>query len=173
MRKLALVGIVVMVGRGSVAQIAFGLVLSFAFFALHVNTFPLKSRCDNLYRAAAEMHVFGVLLVALILKSDLSHEDVGAPFYDDCMVISFVVCIGFGLVASVWVKIQKLREIAKDQDPCRQAFRRVRELGPLCLAFSLSPSLSPSLSLSVSLSLSLSLSLTICVAVRAGHGLGQ
>jgi hypothetical protein len=36
LRKLALVGLVVLVGRGSVAQIAAGTVLSFGFFALHV-----------------------------------------------------------------------------------------------------------------------------------------
>ena len=36
LRKLALVGLVVLVGRGSVAQVAVGTVLSFGFFALHV-----------------------------------------------------------------------------------------------------------------------------------------
>eukprot|EP01051_Picozoa_sp_SAG22_P009951 SAG22_NODE_865_length_6783_cov_23.880461_2_plen_1099_part_00 len=36
LRKLALVGLVVLVGRGSVAQVAAGTVLSFGFFALHV-----------------------------------------------------------------------------------------------------------------------------------------
>ena len=36
LRKLALVGLVVLVGRGSVAQVAAGTVLSFGFFALHI-----------------------------------------------------------------------------------------------------------------------------------------
>ena len=41
LRKLALVGLVALVGRGSVAQIAAGTVLSFGFFDLHVKV----SRC--------------------------------------------------------------------------------------------------------------------------------
>ena len=43
LRKLSLVGFVVLVGRGSVAQIAFGNVLSFGFFAAHMYCFPMQT----------------------------------------------------------------------------------------------------------------------------------
>jgi hypothetical protein len=57
LRKLALVGLVILVGRGSVAQIAAGTLLSFGFFALHVKVWPLKNTEDNMLRACSEIHV--------------------------------------------------------------------------------------------------------------------
>jgi hypothetical protein len=42
LRKLALVGVVLLVGRGTVAQLSVALVLSFGFFALHMKTWPYK-----------------------------------------------------------------------------------------------------------------------------------
>ena len=41
-RKLALVGMVLLVGRGSVAQLSAAIVLSFGFFALQMYTWPYK-----------------------------------------------------------------------------------------------------------------------------------
>ena len=41
-RKLALVGLVLLVGRGSVAQLSAAIVLSFGFFALQMYTWPYK-----------------------------------------------------------------------------------------------------------------------------------
>lgn len=55
-RKLLLVGLVLLLGRGSVAQIIVALMLSFGFFALHMRTWPYKLYPDNLFRAATEMH---------------------------------------------------------------------------------------------------------------------
>ena len=57
LRKLALVGLVILVGRGSVAQIAAGTLLSFGFLALHVKVWPLKNTEDNMLRACSEIHV--------------------------------------------------------------------------------------------------------------------
>jgi hypothetical protein len=58
LRKLALVGLVLCVGRGSVAQLTVAILLSFMFFALQMKTWPCKSEalvqqlvlfffCDN------------------------------------------------------------------------------------------------------------------------------
>jgi ABC-type branched-subunit amino acid transport system substrate-binding protein len=51
-RKLALVGLVLVVGRGTVAQLSTAIVLAFTFFAIHVKTWPYKIQQDNLFRAA-------------------------------------------------------------------------------------------------------------------------
>ena len=51
-RKLALVGVVLVVGRGTVAQLSTAIVLAFTFFAIHVKTWPYKIQQDNLFRAA-------------------------------------------------------------------------------------------------------------------------
>ena len=47
LRKLALVGLVLLVGRGSTAQLACALLLSFGFFALQVKVCPYKIDQDN------------------------------------------------------------------------------------------------------------------------------
>jgi len=57
MRKLALIGIVLVVGRGTIAQLAVAIMLSFGFFALQMKTWPYKLEADNLLRAATEVHV--------------------------------------------------------------------------------------------------------------------
>ena len=43
LRKLALVGLVLCVGRGSVVQLTVAILLSFMFFALQLKTWPCKS----------------------------------------------------------------------------------------------------------------------------------
>eukprot|EP01043_Picozoa_sp_COSAG02_P046470 COSAG02_NODE_4349_length_5466_cov_31.632569_3_plen_1141_part_01 len=61
LRKLLLVGLVLLVKRGSVAQNMVALVLSLAFFALQISAKPYKLQQDNIYRAATELHVFLVI----------------------------------------------------------------------------------------------------------------
>jgi hypothetical protein len=46
LRKLALVGLVLMVGRGSVAQLSVAIILSFGFFALHMYTMCVARPLD-------------------------------------------------------------------------------------------------------------------------------
>lgn len=103
LRKYFLVGVVVLAGRGSVAQVVFALVLSFFFFALHLKMWPMKTSEDNLLRASAEIHVFWTIVCAFVVKSDLSHEDkfFRQPFYDWCLVISFVVCIPVAFILNI------------------------------------------------------------------------
>jgi len=63
-RKLALVGVVLIVGRGTVAQLCAAIMIAFGFFAMHIKTWPYKVDQDNLFRAATELHVFIVILGA-------------------------------------------------------------------------------------------------------------
>jgi hypothetical protein len=57
LRKLLLVGVVLWIGRGTVAQLSVAIVLSFGFFALQMNTMPYKVFTDNVFRASTEFHV--------------------------------------------------------------------------------------------------------------------
>ena len=66
-RKLFLVGLVLIVGRGSIAQLTTAIALSFFFFALHMRSWPYKVHSDNMFRAATELHVFIVITTALVL----------------------------------------------------------------------------------------------------------
>jgi hypothetical protein len=67
-RKLLLPGILSLVGRGSIAQAALGTVISFAFFALHLNVKPYKSPTLNIIQAILEAQIFPVLLLSVILQ---------------------------------------------------------------------------------------------------------
>ena len=83
LRKLFLVGVVLLVGRGSVAQLLAALLLSFGFFALQVKLNPYRHKPDNVLRAATEFHVFIIIMVALALgKTDLSRENITAEGYN-------------------------------------------------------------------------------------------
>jgi hypothetical protein len=58
-----------------------GLVFSFGFFAAHMKTQPYRHAEDNLLTAMTEIHLFAIMMLCLILKSDLQNE-----FYraEDC-----------------------------------------------------------------------------------------
>lgn len=64
-RKLALVGLVLVVGRGSIAQLSTAIALAFGFFALQMRTWPYKVHSDNLFRAATVSAPAAPLLVAI------------------------------------------------------------------------------------------------------------
>eukprot|EP01043_Picozoa_sp_COSAG02_P016235 COSAG02_NODE_710_length_18178_cov_14.361524_9_plen_425_part_00 len=104
--QLALVGLVLLVGRGTVAQLAAAIVLSFGFFALQMKTWPYKLEADNLLRAATEMHVFIAISTALILKNDLSLEGVGVDVYDYILFLSFIVLVPGAAVLAVGSKVR-------------------------------------------------------------------
>ena len=107
LRKFLLVGAVVLVGRGTVAQIACATLCSFFFFALHVKMWPLKSDEDNTFRALAEIHVFFTITCAFIFKEDLTYETVPREVYDWCLFISFILFIPGGFVYAVLRKLYR------------------------------------------------------------------
>eukprot|EP01047_Picozoa_sp_COSAG01_P020513 COSAG01_NODE_1169_length_11408_cov_35.108056_3_plen_2198_part_00 len=105
-RKLALVGIVLIVRRGSIAQLAAAILLAFVFFALHIKTWPYKQKDDNMFRAATELHVFIVILVALILQNDLRWELLTVDAYDYILFLSFFLLVPGAFLLTVYRKIR-------------------------------------------------------------------
>jgi hypothetical protein len=106
LRKLALVGLVLLVGRGSVAQLSVAIALSFGFFALQLYTSPYKAHSDNMFRTASELHVFIVITTALVLKNNLAIEVVTEDAYDIFLFLSFLVLVPFAFVVSVLSKVR-------------------------------------------------------------------
>jgi hypothetical protein len=105
-RKLALVGLVLLVGRGSIAQLSTAIAISFCFFALHMRSWPYKVHSDNLFRAASELHVFIVIVTALVLKNNLAIEVVTEDAYDYFLFISFILLVPVAFLVAV---VQKVR----------------------------------------------------------------
>ena len=115
LRKLSLVGLVLVVGRGSMAQLAAAILLSFGFFALQMSTMPYKLKQDNLLRALTEGHVFVVILAAMILRSDLRWEIVDVGFYDWVLFISFIIMVPCAACAAVLSKVRYVIRVLATQ----------------------------------------------------------
>ena len=126
LRKLALVGLVLMVGRGSVAQLNAALCLSFGFFALQVRVCPYKIQEDNVFRAVTECHVFIVIGTALTLqKIDLTREAMGANVYDWTLFTTFIITVPVAFVVAVVAKVRHVHYVlGQTDDPSRSAFDR-------------------------------------------------
>eukprot|EP01046_Picozoa_sp_COSAG06_P038717 COSAG06_NODE_4493_length_4206_cov_2.456294_7_plen_148_part_00 len=76
-RKPLLVGLIVLVGRGTSAQLGIAIVLSFMFFSLQLSVAPFKLTPGNLFRASTECHVFLVLVAAMMMRTetdDITHS---------------------------------------------------------------------------------------------------
>ena len=66
LRKLALVGLVLLLGRGTTAQLIVGLVLSVGFLLLQVSYWPHKDSHDNSFKTCCDLHIFITMFTALV-----------------------------------------------------------------------------------------------------------
>ena len=129
LRKLALLGLVLLFERGSVNQIAVSLVISFFFMAAHLQAQPYKLAADNYFRTATELHVFLTIATGLIFRTDLdnpfanqlaAHGSNGDPeyqrlydleakarrsSYDSMLVVTFFFFVAVATVATVVAKM--------------------------------------------------------------------
>ena len=126
LRKLALVGLVLLVGRGTAAQLNAALLLSFGFFALQVKVYPYKISQDNVFRAITECHVFLVIVSALTLqKIDLTREVMGETAYDGTLLATFILMVPVSFVIAVVAKVRHFHYVLGQADnPSRNAFDR-------------------------------------------------
>eukprot|EP01047_Picozoa_sp_COSAG01_P016087 COSAG01_NODE_816_length_13389_cov_7.068849_6_plen_1558_part_00 len=135
LRKLALVGLILLVGRGTIVQLSIAIILAFLFFALHVKTWPYKVDVDNIFRAATELHVFICILVALVMKNDLDLETVGENAYDMFLFISFIVLVPAGFCITILAKMRFVATVLRqtDENDARSKRRRALDLHVLGL----------------------------------------
>eukprot|EP01051_Picozoa_sp_SAG22_P026882 SAG22_NODE_8718_length_635_cov_0.904851_1_plen_160_part_01 len=95
-RKLLLVGMLVVAGRGSVAQLFLAILISFVSFSLQVRLMPYRHAEDNVLKAAVEVHIFLLVSIALVLKglrSEAGGEVIPEGAYDVLLILSFVIGI--------------------------------------------------------------------------------
>ena len=69
-RKLFMVGVIVLVGRGTAGQLLIAIVLAGGFFAMHVWSWPYKQVADNALKLTVEMQIFCVVAVGLAMKAE-------------------------------------------------------------------------------------------------------
>eukprot|EP01047_Picozoa_sp_COSAG01_P014853 COSAG01_NODE_733_length_13988_cov_1136.208150_4_plen_420_part_00 len=144
--KLILTGLLIFVRPGSIAQCYVATITAFVFCVIQTKWMPYAEPKDNYLKQLAEVQLLMTLLVSIILRTDLSAEDVGRGGYDIILLMVNVVMVpGFLVVAAVWgfyELCKKLNEYAKkkklikkklknaksgpDQDLLKEAQRRRR-----------------------------------------------
>jgi hypothetical protein len=109
----------VVAGRGSVAQLFLAVVISFVTFSLQITLQPYKHWEDNLFKAAVEVHIFLLVSVALVLKclrygEGAADEVLPIGFYDTVLIGSFVVGIPVGLAATICAKRRMMEQVLQE-----------------------------------------------------------
>ena len=107
-RKLSLVGLLMLVDRGGVGQLAIAIIIAFGFLSTHLLSWPYKRPSDNLLRASTEAHVFLAVMLALVLKNDLQYENISAEVYENIMFWSFIIMVPVAFVLAVRAKLIEL-----------------------------------------------------------------
>jgi hypothetical protein len=119
-RKPCLVGMLVVAGRGSVAQLFLVVVISFVTFSLQITLQPYKHWEDNLFKAAVEVHIFLLVSVALVLKclqygEGAADEVLPIGFYDMVLIGSFIVGIPAGFAATICAKWRMMEQVLQER----------------------------------------------------------
>lgn len=117
-RKLVLVGMLVLAGRGSVAQLFLAVCVSCTSLVLQVHLQPYKHPEDNAFKTSSEIHIFLVVTIALVLKclgtQTAGMEPFGYATYDSLLVASFVMAIPAAYIWTLYIKRGMMQELTKD-----------------------------------------------------------
>jgi hypothetical protein len=117
-RKLLLVGMLVLAGRGSVLQLFVAVCVSFVSLALQLVLQPYKHPEDNLFKVATDVHICLVVTISLIIKALGDHRDeevLAIGFYDSVLVLTFIFAIPVTFVYSVRAKRTMMRQTLRDR----------------------------------------------------------
>ena len=106
-RKLALVGLVLMFGRGSVLQLASALFVAVAFAMAQGMVKPFKMPLDNQLRLSTELHTVITILIASTIKADPEAES-NQSTYDVVMVFTFLLLVALPFAAVVALKVKSV-----------------------------------------------------------------
>lgn len=116
LRKLLLVGMLTLVQQGTSLQICAGVVISFVFFAAHVRMLPYRHIEDNILKATTEVHLFLIMMLVLLAKTDLTNESYGMMLYDIVATVLFVIFVpvcAIGCIVSKWWSVGQHEKQAK------------------------------------------------------------
>jgi hypothetical protein len=112
--------VLVLVGRGSLAQLFVAAIVSCSALVLQVKLSPYKHREDNMFKTVVEVHIFLVVTIAPILKGmketgSSEAEIVPIEVYDALLVGSFVAAILVGFVWTVWAKRSMMKAALRER----------------------------------------------------------
>eukprot|EP01052_Picozoa_sp_SAG31_P014689 SAG31_NODE_921_length_10984_cov_2.779329_8_plen_517_part_00 len=114
LRKLALVGFLLIIRRGSVSQVMLACVLSFMFFSAHVKAWPYKMTADNVLKATTEIQIFLTVLVALASKHEMV-DGRALETYDWALFASFMLLVPITFAVTVLRKLQDMHRVLTER----------------------------------------------------------
>ena len=116
LRKLALTSILALIATGSAGQVVVGLLIAFFMLILNLRFKPYAEETLNTVNTLAQLNLFFVLFVALLLKVDLDGQG-GSGFFSFIVGVLTVVPIALPLILKAYIKLYgglEARMLAKD-----------------------------------------------------------
>jgi hypothetical protein len=113
LRKLALVGMLVVAGRGSLSQLFVGMCISLCSLVAQVRLSPLKHWEDNQLKAATEAAIVLTLLAGLMVTATRqagSEEYFSVAVYDAVLVAVLIGVLPASFVATLLHKRRRVRQ---------------------------------------------------------------
>lgn len=97
---------------GSIAQCYVATITAFIFCVIQTKWMPYAEPKDNYLKQLAEVQLLMTLLVSIILRTDLSAEDLGRAGYDTILLgVNVVMVPGFLCVAGLWGLYELLKKV--------------------------------------------------------------
>eukprot|EP01043_Picozoa_sp_COSAG02_P001689 COSAG02_NODE_36_length_48934_cov_144.851029_14_plen_968_part_00 len=112
-RKLFLVGLVLMFGRGTTIQLGTTLFVATLFLLAHTNFRPYKLSWDNLLRGSTEVHTLFTIMIAVMLRADGDDES-SRHIYDALAVATFVGLVALPFVVIVGLQLRDIQTLMQD-----------------------------------------------------------
>ena len=76
LRKVSITGLLIFVRKGSVLQVVVAVLISFGFMIAHARSMPYRDDLANKFKLATECSLVLTLIFSILLKIDLSKEDI-------------------------------------------------------------------------------------------------
>ena len=117
--ELILVGLLVVAGQGSVAQLVAAICISFVCFAMQTHLSPYRHPEDNVLKVAVEVQLFLTVTIALALKcldgQSSATAELAVSVYDTVLVFSFIICIPVCFLWSIYAKRSMMTRVREGE----------------------------------------------------------
>ncbi len=117
-RKLALTSILSLIAPGSAGQVVVGMLLAFTMLLLNLQLRPYTGKAMNFVSLTAQMNLYFVLFVALLLKVDVDGSQ-ASSFYSYLVGAMMLIPIVLPLLLRAYVSLfgsLEMRMIFKDSE---------------------------------------------------------
>lgn len=123
-RRLLLAGIAVFIYPGTAAQVAITLMIAVFYLALFEALSPYESKWDVWLARTGHVVVFTSMFLALLLKVDVSTEDVGSQKVFEVILVTTHACMVFSVVLEAGIAAwysHPLTELEESQGNTRKS----------------------------------------------------